>query len=231
MKSLTAQQRLLVAAIISIAAHAFALLVISLGGGTNFQKAALTPPGTNLSVRLSPLHSTHSGLISAASEGDAVNQAFMPPMQGLDLMDEKGIFTSSDQNVFGDLALLPDLVAPLRPHYFRANELDHRAENLAEVELPNIQLFAGRPAPRLIISLLIDETGAVDDVITLESNLLAATQDHIAQAFQNTRFKPAFKDGHPVKSQKLIEVFPGEPIDNPVLISSSLLSGNRAQSN
>ncbi len=101
-----------------------------------------------------------------------------------------------------DLALLND--------YYRARELDRRAEPLEEIPLTNP---AAGPGPgksaRVILLVLINEDGGVDSVATLEAPPWGSFGDLARAAFAATRFSPALKDGRPVKSQKIVEILYG----------------------
>ncbi|HYL88940.1 MAG TPA: hypothetical protein VEU32_09250 [Burkholderiales bacterium] len=101
-----------------------------------------------------------------------------------------------------DLALLNE--------YYNARELDRRAEPLEEVPLnnPRIGPEPGR-AVKVILLLLINDSGGVDSVATLEAPPAGGFAEMARAAFTTTRFSPAFKDGRPVKSQKVVEILYG----------------------
>lgn len=101
-----------------------------------------------------------------------------------------------------DVSLLND--------YYKARELDRRAEPLEEIPLNNPMAGPGPgKSVKVILLLLINEDGGVDSVATLEAPPAGGFGDMARAAFITTRFSPALKDGRPVKSQKIVEVLYG----------------------
>jgi hypothetical protein len=97
--------------------------------------------------------------------------------------------------------------------YFPAREVDRPAYPLRRVELPYPQGREGVDYYGTVrFDLLIDERGVVERVDVLEANVPTAYLDGSAQAFLETRFEPALKDGRKVRSVKRIEVRFAPPI-------------------
>lgn len=94
--------------------------------------------------------------------------------------------------------------------YYNARELDRRAEPLEDIPLNNPLTGPGpQRSARVILLLLINESGSVDSVATLEAPPAGDFAKMARTAFTMTRFSPAFKDGRPVKSQKVVEILYG----------------------
>jgi len=97
--------------------------------------------------------------------------------------------------------------------YFAAEEVDRAAFPLRRVELPYPQGREGVDYFGTVrFELLVDERGEVERVDVLEANVPTAYLDQSAQAFLETRFEPAVKDGRKVKSVKKVEVRFAPPI-------------------
>lgn len=90
------------------------------------------------------------------------------------------------------------------PHYYAASELDLRPRPLTPVELEEPGRDTGEGY--LILKLLIDETGTIDDVVVVVNDGPEAFARSARSAFGRARYAPGVKRGQPVKSQMLIEV-------------------------
>lgn len=95
-------------------------------------------------------------------------------------------------------------IAVPAPYYYPASELDLRPRPLTPVELEEPGRDAGEGY--LILKLLIDETGTVDDVVMVVNDGPEAFARGARAAFGRARYAPGVKRGQPVKSQMLIEV-------------------------
>ena len=109
----------------------------------------------------------------------------------------------------------PPAVAPEAPvavdlpldKYFTARELDVRAEPINEVDLVYpVKAYEMRMHGRVVVRILINEDGAVDDVSVLEATPAGVFEEAALAATQALHFKPAQRYGRNVKSQKTIEV-------------------------
>lgn len=97
--------------------------------------------------------------------------------------------------------------------YYSARQLDVYPALLHPVrpEYPE-QHSQGRAGGKVRVTLLIDETGRVNEVSTAEAEPAGDFEDAVRRAFASARFSPARKDGQAVKSRVLISVTygPGE---------------------
>ena len=90
------------------------------------------------------------------------------------------------------------------PYYFPASELDQRPRPLAPIELQDPPGDA--PDGYLILKLLINEYGTVDDTIVVVNDGGTALATQAEDAFRRARYAPGVKAGRAVKSQMMIEV-------------------------
>lgn len=93
--------------------------------------------------------------------------------------------------------------------YLPAEQLDERPQIRSHVE-PAFPLDANAPAGRVVLRLLIGETGAVDKVQVIESEPPGPFGVAAVEAFQPARFSPGRKDGAAVKSAVIVELRFGE---------------------
>jgi len=108
--------------------------------------------------------------------------------------------TSSERPQFADT----QNTGPNAPYYYSASELDRRPRPITAIDLDE----PGQAAPEgyLILRLLIDEAGQVDDVIVVLNDAPPALERNARAAFTKARYAPGLKNGQPVKSQLMIEV-------------------------
>lgn len=106
-----------------------------------------------------------------------------------------------------DLRLVPD-------QYYTSRELDVRAEPLNDISLVYPQLaYQKRMRGMVVLRMLINERGGIDDVAVLESEPYGIFEEAAAGAARAMRFSPAIRNGRPVKSQKTVEV-PFDPYES-----------------
>jgi TonB family protein len=99
-----------------------------------------------------------------------------------------------------DLGLAPD-------RYYNSREVDVRAEPLNEVPLLYPQFaYQNRVKGVVLLKILINERGAIDDAVIVESEPKGTFEAAALNATLATRFSPAIRNGRPVKSQKMLEV-------------------------
>ena len=112
---------------------------------------------------------------------------------------------------------MPDVPAPVRapetpvavdpPLYFTARDLDVRAEPINQVDLVYpVKAYEMRMHGRVVVRILINEHGAVDETSVLEATPPGVFEEAALAATQALQFRPAQKHGRNVKSQKTIEV-------------------------
>ena len=160
-------------------------------GGVRRQTA--TPEKEGVRVAMSPLTLPH---------------AFMEAQRF-----EHGQALAPREQTFGiETRLPPDLT-----RYFRASELDEVAAPQADANLDMAALrFVDNGLRSLRVRVFINELGVVDDVrLDTEGEVPPALHEQLRAAFLPLRFFPAQKDGHLVKSQKLVEVLPAAEADTP----------------
>lgn len=97
-------------------------------------------------------------------------------------------------------SLPPDL-----SRYYSAREVDVRATPLSDIEPVNPDL-TGRERGIVVLRVLINAAGAVDNVLVVRSEPQRTFGPELLMPFRNARFLPARKSGIAVKSQMLVEV-------------------------
>ena len=106
------------------------------------------------------------------------------------------------------------------PRYLSVDELDERPQIRSHVE-PAFPPDANAPAGRVVLRLLIDESGAVNKAIVLEAEPPGPFEAAAVEAFSPARFSPGRKSGVAVKSAITLELRFGE--------APSALAGLRRQ--
>jgi TonB family protein len=97
------------------------------------------------------------------------------------------------------------------PRYLPAEELDERPLIRSSVE-PKFPPHAPVASGRVVLRLLINEAGAVDEAIALSSAPPGIFDAAAVEAFAFARFTPGRKDGHAVKSALTLELRFGEAL-------------------
>ncbi len=93
------------------------------------------------------------------------------------------------------------------PTYYAARQLDVYPQLLAPIKLAYPERAAAqRLDGNLLLQLLIDEFGIVNEVSVVESQPDGHFEEAALPVFRATRFSPAQKQGHPVKSRVLLQV-------------------------
>jgi TonB family protein len=100
----------------------------------------------------------------------------------------------------------PDLgLAPER--YYNSREVDVRAEPLNPAPLIYPRLaYQNRVKGVVLLKVLINERGAIDDVLVVESEPRGTFEAAALNATLATRFSPAIRNGRAVKTQKILEI-------------------------
>ena len=90
------------------------------------------------------------------------------------------------------------------PTYYPARQLDvyPALAGTLEVRYPGAADAKGR----VLLLVLIDAAGLVDDVSVVESEAPGYLEDDARRALGAARFKPALRRGLPVKSRLLVEI-------------------------
>lgn len=93
------------------------------------------------------------------------------------------------------------------PTYYPAKQLDVYPQPLMPIKLTYPDAAAAqRIDGRLLLLLLIDEFGVVNEVSVVEAQPEGHFEEAALPVFRATRFFPAQKQGHPVKSRVLLQV-------------------------
>lgn len=104
-------------------------------------------------------------------------------------------------------AALPGVVAA--PRYLSVEELDERPQIRSHVE-PAFPPDANAPAGRVVLRLLIGESGHVDKAVVVQADPPGPFEVAAVEAFAPARFNPGRKDGVAVKSALTLELKFGE---------------------
>lgn len=91
------------------------------------------------------------------------------------------------------------------PRYFPAEELDERPLIRTPVH-PAFPADAPVAGGRVVLRLLINEAGAVDEALAVQSDPPRVFDEAAVDAFASARFTPGRKDGNAVKSALHIEL-------------------------
>ena len=89
--------------------------------------------------------------------------------------------------------------------YFTASELDERPVLMSSIDMERHPLTQPEGG-YLLLRLLIDETGVVEDVLVVTNDTMEELEKVAAKAFSDARFSPGILHGVPVRSQVLLEV-------------------------
>lgn len=167
----------------SLALHAGALALLATAFGAPRSATQAEPAGKPLQVTLA-----YAGGVSA--------ERSMP----LTVAASAGAGTRSGQSVPESLPVLPG------PYYFPPDELSRKPQPASPVPLdyPADSPLVARG--RIVLRLLINEAGNVDQVMVEQSELPQELAELARRAFSQARFQPGMKENRPVNSQLMIEV-------------------------
>ena len=91
--------------------------------------------------------------------------------------------------------------------YYGARQLDVYPQLVSQLDLGDTGTHSrSAENARVLLLVMIDATGVVDDVSVIESTGNRAGENDARRALLSARFKPAVKDGRPVKSRLLVQV-------------------------
>lgn len=108
-------------------------------------------------------------------------------------------------------ATAPGILRLPIPHYFPAGDLDRKPEAIGEVPLAYPAELPAVTRSRVVLSLLIDEQGRVDQVLVENTDAPGEFEQLASHAFAGARFRPGMRAGEAVKSRLRVEVtFEGE---------------------
>lgn len=95
--------------------------------------------------------------------------------------------------------------------YYPPDELDRRPQVAVAIE-PEFPDRATEPTGRVVLRLLVNESGGVDEVIVEEAEPPGVFDKAARDAFAEARFLPGQRGGMPVKSALRVEVLFGQPV-------------------
>ena len=108
---------------------------------------------------------------------------------------------SSSSAIYFDLPLIRD------PTYYPAKQLDVYPQPLTAIKLDYPDSAAAeRIDGRVLMLLLIDEFGVVNEASVVEAHPEGYFEESTLSVFRAARFSPAQKQGHAVKSRVLLQV-------------------------
>jgi len=147
-----------------------------------------------------------------ASEGASRSAARKPAPSKRSVAPSGAANAAAQEPVTGPAASSPTLQDPPAPRgladgpvYFLASELDASPALLSAVE-PVPPQGAPPDGGYLVLKLLIDEQGRVEEVLVLVADPAGVFDEAATAAFGNALFTPGTRAGVPVKSQVLMEM-------------------------
>jgi hypothetical protein len=116
---------------------------------------------------------------------------------------------TAESRLFADPSLPPETGIPAEPDpipidaYRRRSELTAPARPLAEPEFPQPE---GSPNGHAVLTILVDDNGAVDAVVLNETTLPQDYLQQLRESILSMRFAPGQIDSKPVKSRFVVEI-------------------------
>lgn len=198
----SAQRRLVVALVASALLH---MWFVHSAPGVHVQTASRSPVGSHAPITVlinEPADLLMADSTPGASGAEIIQSA--AAMQGVVAL-RKTIERPAAQPVADTAHASAALPQPSDPTYYSALSLDVYPKAVTDLDL-GAHLGAGNyTAGQVRATLLIDETGIVNEVRAIEAAALVLESAARAMLLQ-TRFTPARKDGRIVKAQVRISV-------------------------
>ena len=198
-------RRLAGASLVSVALHCMVIAnfspVSARFAGTSALRARIVSLGGLPSEPTSPSLALEGGRGAAQAKSAQAPTSAKSYLGGSD--SRRGnIPDGRDALVDLDMAVIRD--------YYTSRQVDQVATPLEPIPFadPPVTPASGRSA-RVVLLLLINERGIVDSVAILEARPPGVFDAHARAAFASVPYTPAFKDGKPVKSQKIVEILYG----------------------
>jgi hypothetical protein len=100
------------------------------------------------------------------------------------------------------------LIALPDDDYYPASEVDVRATPISAIDLDTeeVRMLASNAIGKTVLKLWIDQSGKVEKVSPLSSDMSSTITDQAVAAFSNARYQAATRHGHAVKTISVIEV-------------------------
>lgn len=203
-----AQRRFWIAIGVSAALHAAVLgwprPVGKLKGASEFQAGTIS--GGLLEARLVSRAQSAPQAVEPQSVDDAAQSVSVVPVPAIRQGGEDA--TGGSSGLLPSAPAEPDPVIPGFPdvHYFTKRELSKEPTLAATVKL---DVPRGATAPeggKVALRLWIGESGSVDIIVVVRTNVPVIMTETAVTAFKAARFQPGEINGQPVKSQLAIEV-------------------------
>lgn len=159
----------------------------------------LSAPATKITPAVSGMHFIFQARIGSSGEESTPKQfAHALPIE------EQHISPSSAQGITPGLTtsklVLPD-------SYYEVSELDTvpASQQAIEPQYPTTAL-ASQISGEVQLEMLVDERGAIESLLVLESSPPGIFDQAAIDAFQDKKFEPGLRNGRPVKSRLKIMV-------------------------
>jgi TonB family protein len=186
----SARQRVAASLLVSLGLH------LGLLGGT---ASLLLPPNDHFLRDAGRGPRLEVTLLAAAPPALAVDAALPPMAEALRVFSRRAAKSEPPG------ARRESTEAKTETMYYSAREVDVRAVPLTEIVPVNPDL-TGRQSGRVVLRLLIDAGGGVENVLVVEAEPPTTFGPEILLPFKRARFLPARKAGIAVNSEMLIEL-------------------------
>jgi hypothetical protein len=102
----------------------------------------------------------------------------------------------------------PSLIALPVDIYYTASEVDARATPVTAIELETeeVRMLPLNAIGKVVLKLWIDQSGKVEKVSPLATDMSPTITDQAIGAFSNARYQPAIRHGQAVKTVSVIEI-------------------------
>jgi len=186
-------RRLVVGILVSVLAHSLGIIVVR-------PLAVAFPPARSLSVEILGTAEIPETSIVAAGQSEFSTEYARAQRPA----DENS--PSAQRNI--SETPLEGLDVPIAPdRYYNSREVDVRAEPVNDITLVYPQFaYQQRIKGMVLLRILINERGAVDDVSVIDSAPKGMFEEAALKAALALQFSPAILRQRPVKSLKVVEV-------------------------
>jgi hypothetical protein len=102
----------------------------------------------------------------------------------------------------------PSLITVPVDVYYTASEVDARATPITAIELETeeVRMLPLNAIGKIVLKLWIDQSGKVEKISPLATDMSPTITDQAIGAFSNTSYQPAIRHGQPVKTVSVIEI-------------------------
>lgn len=200
--------RLLVACLLSLLLHLALLLGVAVnptGGASN--AAATIYAWLEPAANSGPLLNPREAALTPPERTDAPASEDVQPKPPATKVERKRESKPAVTERLASSGGDEELWLTRDPTYYPVKQLDVYPRPLTPVRLNYPDTAAAqRRDGRLLLLLLIDEFGVVNEVSVVEAQPEGSFEQAALSVFRATRFSPAQKQGHPVKSRVLLQV-------------------------